>query len=740
MAEIEGAWGIEIGQAGLKAMRLRYAEAAEQVLAVAFDYVPHPKILSQPDAIPQELIAQALDTFLSRNEIRGNKIVISVPGQTALSRFIQLPPVEATKVKDIVKFEARQQIPFALEEVIWDYQNLGGGSEEGGYMLNAEVGLFAMKRDLVINQLDPFTERKVEVDLVQIAPLALYNFLSYDRMGIKRGETMSYDEYTIILDMGAETTTLLVSNGEKIWIRNVPIGGNQFTRALTKEMKLTFAKAEHLKCNATKSPDPRAVFQALRPVFNDYVSEIQRSIGFFSNVNRSAKITKVLGVGNGFKMAGLQKFLEQNLQYEVERVESFSSVIGDSVLNAGLFQDNIMGFVVPYGLALQGLDLTRIETSLIPPEIVAARKIREKKPWAITAAAIFLAATATSSFGYSRADTSVGEKRFSIQEQEAQQLTTDASTFKTNYVAQETASTDLDKKELSLVGPLSEADYMAELLKAINESLPRDEGAQQFLKDETPADIMKKNRIKITSHTTERLPNVKTWYEKLKVERPAALKYMTETDLKVEPTGPGLIVTLYGRHYHHDETDRNKQGVLYVVDFFLKNLQQWTLKDRNAGQVGGQVPIGQMGISHATITDSFPIEYIDFVPESQRQQFGIQPGAAPSGDFGIGAVDQVTPGTVPENGNQKTEKIPETKFKIQFVLRPIALKDRTAERPVVEVSETTEGDTTTQTPGQASSGTSTPAPPPSSVPQLPGSSVSPPTSSTGSSPSGGHGG
>ena len=50
MAETRAVWGIDIGQAGLKAVRLRYAEAAGQVLAVAFDYVPHPKLLSQPDA------------------------------------------------------------------------------------------------------------------------------------------------------------------------------------------------------------------------------------------------------------------------------------------------------------------------------------------------------------------------------------------------------------------------------------------------------------------------------------------------------------------------------------------------------------------------------------------------------------------------------------------------------------------------------------------------------------------
>ena len=147
--------------------------------------------------------------------------------------------------------------------------------------------------------------------------------------------------------MGVDNTTLLVTNGKKIWLRNVPIGGNHFTRALTKQMKLTFAKAEHLKINATKSPDPRAVFQALRPVFNDYVAEIQRSIGYFSSVNREATIGKVIGVGNGFKLAGLQKFLQQNLQYEVKKVDSFQALVGDNVLHAPLFEENILTFGCP---------------------------------------------------------------------------------------------------------------------------------------------------------------------------------------------------------------------------------------------------------------------------------------------------------------------------------------------------------------------------------------------------------
>lgn len=372
MAEPVSAWGIDIGQAGLKAMKLRVSDDGERVIAAAFDYIPHPKILSQPDAIPEELIREAMKTFLDRNKIEDDLIAISVPGQSSLAKFIKLPPVEANKVAEIVKYEARQQIPFDLNDVIWDYQPLGGGIEESGFMLEAEVGLFAMKRELVFDALKPFTNNGKEVEIVQIAPLALYNYLSYDVMGFRKTaetpEPLAAEDYYVILDMGADNTTLLVSNGRNIWIRNVPIGGNHFTRALTREMKLTFAKAEHLKCNATKAPDPKAVFQAMRPVFNDYVSEIQRSIGFFGSVNRSAKIRKIIGVGNGFRLAGLQKFLQQNLQYEVERLESLEGVTGDSVLTDPLFIDNMMTFAVPYGLALQAIGKTRIRTTLLPPK------------------------------------------------------------------------------------------------------------------------------------------------------------------------------------------------------------------------------------------------------------------------------------------------------------------------------------------------------------------------------------
>src|SRR4051812_38086319 len=163
--EQPGVWGIDLGQCALKALRVENIEG--NLTATAFDYVEHPKILSQPDADPDQLTREALEKFLSRNDLKGDSVAISVPGQSGLARFVKLPPVDEKKIPDIVRFEAKQQIPFPLEEVVWAYQRLGTGTLTDGMVLDTEIGLFAMKRDMVNRYLQHFKDVDVEVHFVQ---------------------------------------------------------------------------------------------------------------------------------------------------------------------------------------------------------------------------------------------------------------------------------------------------------------------------------------------------------------------------------------------------------------------------------------------------------------------------------------------------------------------------------------------------------------------------------------------
>ena len=569
MAKIQAVWAIDIGQAALKALKLAPGETPETLVAEAFDYVEYPKILSQPDADPEELVREALATFLGRNEVKGSKVAIGVSGQSGLVKFIKLPPVEKKRIPDIVKFEARQQIPFALEEVIWDYQQIGGEAAKDDDFQMAEVGLFAMKRDQVNRAIAPFRNAGIEVDIVQMGPIALYNYAAFDRKpmpvdpasaskaeGDESAETPAapasppVDEGSVVLiDIGVDNTDLIITDGVRIWQRNVPIGGNHFTRALTKELKLTFAKAEHLKRNATKAPDPRAVFTAMRGVFNDFSSEINRSIGFYSSVNRTAKIGKVVGLGNGFKLPGLQKFLQQNLSYEVEKLESFPHLVGDEVTTAPQFQENLMSFAVAYGLAAQGLGVGPLRTNLLPPEIEQVRMIRRKKPWALVASALLMAGFASLFMSGWAAWAKVTSPEFKSAVDRAKEVAKTGGDFKSSYeTAKGAFKTKLDEGN-NLVAAGGEAVNWPQLLQVISLTLPNP-AKEMKVDPDKPANVPMLSKLQV--HVDAIMPIYRKdlaagWFDLL---QPFSKGYLSPIDQKAGPAGEGWVIQIVGHHYN----------------------------------------------------------------------------------------------------------------------------------------------------------------------------------------------
>ncbi|HEY3243922.1 MAG TPA: type IV pilus assembly protein PilM [Phycisphaerae bacterium] len=376
MAGGQSVWGIDLGKCALKALKLRPG-ADGQLEVVAHDYIEHAKILTQPDADRDTLIANALEKFLSRNDISGDRVAISVPGQHTLARFSKLPPVDAKKVPDLVKYEAEQQIPFAIDEVVWDFQTFQEPETP-----ELEVGIFAMKRGLIRDYLLHFEQAGIEPVLVQSAPLALYNAVFYDEM--------LGDDTTIILDIGAENTDLVMATKHHLWTRTIPLGGNNFTDALVKSFKLSFPKAENLKRTAATSKYARQIFQAMRPIFADLVQELQRSIGFYTSTHRDAKLGKIIGLGSAFKLPGLEKYLQQNLQLTLVRPESFKMLAPGAAASAPQFTEQLSSFGVAYGLCVQGLDLGPIGTSLLPTEIARQLVWSKKKPFFGAAAACLL--------------------------------------------------------------------------------------------------------------------------------------------------------------------------------------------------------------------------------------------------------------------------------------------------------------------------------------------------------------
>ncbi|MCE9555353.1 MAG: type IV pilus assembly protein PilM [Planctomycetes bacterium] len=680
MAKVVEAWGIDIGQCALKALRLhRDPDKADRVIVDAFDYIEYPRVLSQPEADPVALLREALELFLSRNTVKGDRVAISVSGSSGLARFIKLPPVETKKIPDIVRYEANQQIPFDLKDVIWDYQRMFGGSEEEGFALETEVGLFAMKRDQVYQALEPFRAAGIPVDIVQLTPLALYNYLVFDRLGNLPNES-EFDsenppESLMALSIGTETTDLVITNGYRVWQRNIPIGGSHFTKALTKELKLTYSKAEHLKRNATQAEDPKAVYQAMRPIFKDMLTEVQRSVGFFNSLDKTARIGKVVALGNSMKLPGLKRYLSQNLGFEVDEVESFNTMGGPSVVTAPAFRSNVLCFGVAFGLALQGVGQGKLATNLVPVEMIRERIILAKKPWAL-AAALMLAFAALVSFmllwwPWSQIQVAKDKswievsKRLKEVDTKSQDLINRFKTSQDKFNQLRTQGDDLVKRiDQRLAWP--------DMLSAVNQSLPHDAPGK------LPEELPDRRQIHVEDLQVQPFDNLSQWANGYVQARynankqpppggapgapggfpapppaaaPGGQPGMVRKFTSGPPSGPGYVVQLRGFHLHNN--DRLDQGAQFLRSTLLEDLDTKTVKVPTADGKGTiEVPIRELGISYPVIFSESP-QLVEVRVPNPKALF-----------------DPAHPDRVPDPAAPKTISLLKYDFVVQFAWQP----------------------------------------------------------------------
>ena len=685
MANAKAVWGIDIGQCALKAMRCTLGEDGQAIIADKYDYIEYPRILSQAGEQQSELIAEALEQFLSRNEVRGDSVAMSVSGQAGLSRFFKPPPVDAKTLPDIVKYEVKQQIPFPIEDVIWDWQQLGG-SVIDDVTVDAEVGLFAMKREAVFRALQPFTDQGIDVDLVQLAPLASYNVICHDILGdIPEPEDIDVDsppESLVILSIGTDTTDLIVTNGIKLWLRNIPIGGNHFTKQLARELKLTYAKAELLKRNARKAEDPKTVFQAMRPIFNDLVTEIQRSLTFFQSMEKNAKINRIALFGNAAKLPGLRQFLNRQLDLDIVKVSSFKNLQGPGVIDQSSFEDNILSLPPCYGLCIQGLNQARLKTNLLPNEFVIERMVEAKKPWVLASVGALALAFMLAWFFISGRWWQVHDDfRANSTGETWKEVASKVSSTKARSDGAISTDQELNSK-LQQINAINEQLVSAadtkyawmEMFSAIYQALPKDERIKSDSIDPMEIPFEDRKEIFIDHIETKYESDLYGWYETVKpiydqqftdpqaqqaAKEAAAVETKTDkqktksarysmpgekapglvpkrSDDKNAVTGPGFVIELKGHHFHNSNKalQEKMQGLAYVMNTLMKNLVEKEFEfpgEDNEIEAGGKYKLTDIGAFYPTLVarklDLTPVTFdVQLVKKSSAEPRGQDEG------------------------------------------------------------------------------------------------------------------
>ena len=328
-------------------------------------------------------IVTTIRELLADRGIKPGPVLLSVSGQSVFSRFVKLPPVDKEKVDQIIRYEAQQNVPFPIEEVVWDYQLVGGAGGE------IDVMLAAVKAEIIEQITDAVEQAGLEPDLVDVAPMALYNAVRYNYSELPR--------CTLVVDIGARSTDLIFIEEGRVFSRSIPVAGNAITQQIMTEFGLSFPDAEELKMahafvafggayEGPKSEVVDKVSKSVRSVMTRMHAEINRSINFYRSQQAGQSPSLILLTGGTSVIPYTDTFLKDKLKVDVDYLNPFLNVAVSEKIEADEIARtaNLMGQIV--GLALRKVLTCPIEINLMPPKVLEEKAFRKKQPWFVIAA------------------------------------------------------------------------------------------------------------------------------------------------------------------------------------------------------------------------------------------------------------------------------------------------------------------------------------------------------------------
>ena len=362
------------------------------------------EIHSDPSAeaarLPQTRLA--VSEMRAQLQLKGGPVNYAISGQNMFTRFVKLPPVAEDKVDSIIGFEAQQNVPFPIEEVVWDYQLVSNGSPDAP----VEVVLVAIKSDL-LEDLNAATQSGgFRTQIVDAAPMALYNAFRYNYSDVSG--------CSLLVDLGARTTNLIFIEPSKVFSRSIPIGGNTITTNLAKEFGESFAAAEERKKSQgyvslggayADNQDPEVAKEAkiIRNTMTRLHAEISRSINFYRAQQGGTAPQRLYLCGGTANLPYLREFFSEKFQLPIEFFNPLRNVAVTGNVNVEDVVKNAHQLGELVGLSLRSVSTCPMELNLRPLTVVNAQKIAARRPYLVAAGVCLLLALAGWWLYFSRA-------------------------------------------------------------------------------------------------------------------------------------------------------------------------------------------------------------------------------------------------------------------------------------------------------------------------------------------------
>ena len=337
---------------------------------------------NEAEAGPQ--IVASIREIMKTRGIRPAPLMLALSGQVVFPRFVKLPAVGREKLLQMIQYEVEQNVPFPIDEIVWNYQFIGDDSsgEQSAMIVAAKIeNVREITNSVVAAGLEP--------EIVDVAPMALYNCLRYNYSDLSG--------CTVLLDIGARSTNLVFLEDEKIYSRCIPVAGNAITQELAKSFQVSFREADEMKKQygfvalggvyATEDERAERISKIVRNVVTRLHAEISRSVNFYRSQQGGTAPVRVFLTGGSAVLPHLDTFFREKLQVEVAYLNPFTNVGLSNRINSEKAGVDAFVLAETVGLALRRSLACPIEINLMPPEIVKSKSFKKRIPFFGLAAA-----------------------------------------------------------------------------------------------------------------------------------------------------------------------------------------------------------------------------------------------------------------------------------------------------------------------------------------------------------------
>jgi type IV pilus assembly protein PilM len=417
------------------------------------------------EEIRRAQIAVAVREMMSELHIKHGAVNYALPAHSVFARFVKLPTLEQEKLEKIIAFEAQQNVPFPIDDVVWDYQVVGGGMDE-----QTQVILVAIKVDLLDEINGGVEEAGPNTSTVDVAPMALYNAFRYSYPNV--------NDCSMLVDIGARTTNVLFVEPRRIFSRSLPIGGSAITAAIAREFGESFEAAETRKKRdgfvslggAYAEPsdhDVARVSKLARSTMTRLHAELMRSVSHYRAQQRGGRPDRIFLCGGAAGMPYMREFFHEKFQLPIEFFNPLRNVAVSESASASdvAHSAHLLGELV--GLALRSVTVCPMELSLLPASVVRRQELERRRPFFIAAAACIVLAMLGWAMYYTRAAQVARDTAQVIQQKNASMRGAETQLDKLKKQV-----TSLDSVATPLITAINDRDFWPQILEDLNARLP----------------------------------------------------------------------------------------------------------------------------------------------------------------------------------------------------------------------------------------------------------------------------